>query len=519
MVELKPKILIVDDDVDLQDTIIALLKNENYEVFACSSRQEARILMQQHQFAALLIDIYLPDADGLEFIRSLQSEDFDTPAVVITGSSDIEKAQKAIRIGVFDFLVKPIKNRQLLQVISNAVMHYFLQQERKNLEKQKQLYQKHLEELVAQKVEELKESEIKYKNLVEQSLVGVFVLQDNKFKYLNRKAVEVFGGQSVEYLYSKSLTDFFKGENRLKLEGKLKDCLAGKVPHGQLVLPAQMPDGSSRMLRLWVVPIQFQKKPAIEGIVIDISDQVKAQKREQLLELQLMNAHKMAAIGSLVAGITHNLNNPIAIIQANAELLKLKYQDVPEIDKILEQTTRMTDLVQTIVMKGKREQSTAREDIDLNNLIRQELEFFNANLFFKHKIQKKLELKSDLPTFKGRYSDFSQIFNNLIDNAIDAMLNSKQKVLTIKTDYDDNVINLQISDTGCGMDPKTKEHIFEPFFTTKANPGAEQAAGIPSGSGLGLSMVKTMLAEYNAEIMVDSKEGQGTIFTILLPYK
>lgn len=149
-----------------------------------------------------------------------------------------------------------------------------------------------------------------------------------------------------------------------------------------------MPDGSSRMLRLWVVPIQFQKKPAIEGIVIDISDQVKAQKREQLLELQLMNAHKMAAIGSLVAGITHNLNNPIAIIQANAELLKLKYQDVPEIDKILEQTTRMTDLVQTIVMKGKREQSTAREDIDLNNLIRQELEFFNANLFFKHKIQK-----------------------------------------------------------------------------------------------------------------------------------
>ncbi len=520
MVELKPKVLLIDDDIDLQDTIKTLLLNENYEVFACSSGQEARTLMQQHRFAALLIDIYLPDVDGLEFIKSLQSDEFDTPAVVITGSSDIEKAQKAIRIGVFDYLVKPIKNRQLLQVVSNAVMHYFLQQERKNLEKQKQLYQKHLEELVAQKVEELKESEIKYKNLVEQSLVGVFVLQDDRFQYFNRKAIEIFGGQSVEQLYAKSLTDFFQGEDRSELERKIEECISGKAPNGELVLPTYLPDGSKRMLRLWVAPIKFQKKPAIEGIVIDISDQVEAQKREQLLELQLMNAHKMAAIGNLVAGIAHNLNNPIAIIQANAELMKLKYKDAPEIDKIIEQTGRMTDLVHTIVMKGKREQSFTQEDIDLNSLIRQELEFFNANLFFKHKIQKNLNLNPDLPTFKGRYSDFSQIFNNLIDNAIDAMLNSEEKVLTIKTDFNQETIELQISDTGCGMDSKTRSRIFEPFFTTKANPKEEaQTAGIPSGSGLGLSMVRTMLAEYKAQIVVDSHPGRGTTFTIHLPYK
>ncbi len=520
MVEIKPKILLIDDDYDIQETIKALLENENFEVYACSTAQEAHYLMQQHRFATLLIDIYLPDTDGLEFIQNLQAKEINVPAVVITGSSDIEKAQKAIRIGVFDYLVKPIKNRQLLQVINNSVMQYFLQQERQDLEKQKNLYQKHLEELVAQKVEELKESEIKYKNLVEQSLIGVFVLQDDKFQYLNRKAMELLGGDSTEQFYSKNILDFFKGNHRQQLQEKLNQCLSGESPHAQLTLPAQLPDGSQPILRLWFAAIQFQKRPAIEGLVIDVSDQVKAQQREQQLELQLMNAHKMAAIGNLVAGIAHNLNNPIAIIQANAELLKIKHQDCPEIDKIIEQTRRMTELVNTIVMKGKREQSFQQEDINLNNLIKMELEFFNANLFFKHKIEKRLELDPNLPTFKGCYSDFSQIFNNLIDNAIDAMLNAPKRILTIRTSFDLQFVIFEISDSGCGMDEHTKAHIFEPFFTTKANPkDGVQTAGIPSGSGLGLSMVKTMLTEYNARIEVESELDKGTTFKIYIPYQ
>ncbi|WP_456443848.1 response regulator [Caldithrix abyssi] len=520
MIKIKPKILLIDDDLDIQETIRALLKNEKYEVYACSTVKEARLLLQQHRFSCLLIDIYLPDMDGLEFIRSIQSQKLNIPAVVITGSSDIQKAQKAIRLGVFDYLVKPIKNRQLVQVINNAVTQYFLQQERRDLEKQKLLYQKHLEELVAQKVEELRESEIKYKNLVEQSLIGVFVLQDGRFQYLNRKTLEIFGGDSSEQFYSKNISDFFEGEKRSELEAKLSQCLSGERPYAQLTLPAFLPDGSQSMLRLWFAPIQYQKRPAIEGIVIDVTDQVKAQQREQQLELQLMNAHKMAAIGNLVAGIAHNLNNPIAIIQANAELLKLKKVDYPELDKIIEQTRRMTSLVATIVMKGKREQSFDRVEINLNELIRQELEFFEANLFFKHKIEKRLELNKDLPTFKGRYSDFSQIFDNLIDNAIDAMINSERRVLHVKTDYDQENIIFEFSDTGCGMDEEVKKRIFEPFFTTKANPHDEShAAGVPSGSGLGLSMVKSMLAEYGACIDVQSQKGKGTTFRIYIPYK
>ncbi len=519
MVKLKPKILIIDDDIDIQETIKTLLMRENYEVYSCSTAQEAKALLDKYQFACILIDIYLPDMDGLEFVNSIQDGDDKIPAIVITGSADIEKAQKAIRVGVFDYLVKPIKNRQLLQVISNAVMQYFLFQERKKLEKQKVLYQKHLEELVAQKVEELKESEIKYKTLVEQSLVGVFVVQDGKFQYLNRKAIEIFGGSSIEDLCSKKLLDFFEGESRTKLEKELNECIQGNVLHGHITVQATLPDHSTPILRFWVAPIQFQKRPAIEGIVMDITDQYNAQKREQQLELQLMHAHKMSAIGSLVAGIAHNLNNPIAIIQANAELIKLKHDDCPEIDKIIEQTRRMTALVNTIVMKGKREQSSTTEQINLNNLIKQELEFFNANLFFKHKVEKKLQLNDSLPLFKGCYSDFSQIFNNLIDNALDAMLNAEKRILTIKTDYDQEHIILTISDTGYGMDEATKKHIFEPFFTTKANPKNEGgAAGVPSGSGLGLSMVKSILNEYNASIKVESEKGKGATFTILIPY-
>ncbi len=520
MNEAKPKILIIDDDLDLLETLRLLLSAENYEVFTSASGKEAEALLDTHRFASILIDIYLPDFDGLEFIARTQRKDIHTPFIVITGSSEIEKARKAIKIGVFDYLLKPIKNRQLIQVVHNAVMHNLLLEERKNLEKQKQLYQAHLEKLVSEKVAELQESELKYKSLVEQSLIGVFVIQDDRFQYLNRKALEIFGEPQSGLIKEQGLLNFFDAQNKELLKEKLEQCLNGERPNIQVNAEACLPDGRCPMLSLWMARIMYKKRPAIEGIVLDITEQNELKKRERLLEIQLMSAHKMAAIGNLVAGIAHNLNTPISIIQANAELLRMRHPDMKELDRILEQTRRMTDLVNTIVMKGKREQSKELENINLNSLIRQELEFLNANLFFKHKVKKELLLKEDLPLVRGRYSDFSQVLNNLVDNAIDAMYDQEEKRLTIETDYDDQFIIIRISDTGCGMDAETQEKIFEPFFTTKINPTKENPpAGVPSGSGLGLSMVKTLLQAYNAQIKVQSAQGQGSTFSIYIPYK
>ncbi|NOX89780.1 MAG: response regulator [Calditrichaeota bacterium] len=519
MNEIRPNILIIDDDPDILATLDALLSSENYNVKTCSSGAEAEKLLQTYRFSTILIDIYLPDYDGLEFVTHIQEKGITRPVIVITGSSEIEKARKAIQIGVFDYLVKPIKNRQLLQVVRNAVMQNLLLEERANLEKQKRLYQEQLEKLVSEKVTELEESEFKYKNLVEQSLVGVFVIQNDRFQYLNKKAYEIFGVTPIEALNLKGLTDFLAEEARKAFDEKLTACLKGDQPNLQLTVKAKTPDGREPILNIWIARIQYKKKPALEGIVLDVTDQIELKNRQRLLEIQLMSAHKMAAIGNLAAGIAHNLNNPVSVIQANAELLKMLHPEMKEVDRILDQTKRMIQLINTIVMKGKREQSQQFEPIDLNKLILQEIEFLKANLFFKHKVKKEFNFKENLPKIKGRYSDFSQSINNLIDNAIDAMFESDERQLTITTDFNDQYIIFRISDTGSGIDKKVKDRIFEPFFTTKLTPTElSSPSELPCGSGLGLSMLKTLLEPYGVKIELESEKGKGTTFTLYIPY-
>ncbi len=520
MSKLQARILIIDDDRDILDTLQILLEHEGYTVVTCGNGHEARAQIEKHSFSAILLDIYLPDFDGLDFIQQVQERGVQTPVVVITGSSEIEMARKAIKIGVFDYLVKPIKNRQLIQVVRNAVMHNLLREERENLEKQKRMYQEQLEKMVAQKTLELEESEFKYKNLVEQSLIGVFVLQEGRFKYLNTKAYHIFDLEPIQALNKKGLLDYIDPQERTVWAQRLEDCISGRIPNLQGQFRAFTESGTQKILQLWIARIQYQKQPALEGIVIDVTTQVESQKREQILELQLMSAHKMAAIGNLAAGIAHNLNNPIAVIQANAELLRYKNPQAKEPQRILEQTQRMIELINTIVMKGRREQQQLKERIDLNQLIRKELEFLNANLFFKHQVKKVLELKEGLPKILIQYSDFSQSLNNIINNAIQAMYESDQKRLTISTDFDDRDIILKISDTGCGIESQILPKIFEPFFTTKRPPTEpEKNSGLPTGSGLGLSMVKMLLEPYGVRFNVQSQVGKGTTFTLYIPYE
>ncbi len=144
-----------------------------------------------------------------------------------------------------------------------------------------------------------------------------------------------------------------------------------------------------------------------------------------------------------------------------------------------------------------------------------ELKFLEADLYYKHNIQKYYELSDSLPLIRGIYSDFSQSFINIIRNAIDAMLDSQEKELKIRSYHDHQNIYIEVTDTGCGIKEEDKPKIFEPYFSTKpirAN-GKE-----PVGTGLGLHMVKLLLEPYKANITFSSRPGQTT-FTIAIPYQ
>ena len=114
------------------------------------------------------------------------------------------------------------------------------------------------------------------------------------------------------------------------------------------------------------------------------------------------------------------------------------------------------------------------------------------------------------------YGDFSQALLNIINNAVDAMYETPQKVLKVRTRHDDGCIKIEIEDSGTGMTEKVKERIFEPFFTTKPSMDSEQSEG-RRGTGLGLSGSRQLLARYDGKIEVQSQPGKGSTFRVVVP--
>jgi signal transduction histidine kinase len=228
---------------------------------------------------------------------------------------------------------------------------------------------------------------------------------------------------------------------------------------------------------------------------------------------QLLLAEKLAAIGRYSAGIVHNLNTPLQVIMGSAELLAIKHPDNPNIMRLRKAAAQMKKIISTIISTGYREGGTDYTEVDLNEVIRDQIELLKSNTFFKHKIRTEMILSS-LPAYRGIYAHFSQSFGNLIKNAADAMYSSEQKFLSITTSVKDGIILIRISDTGHGISKERMAKIFNPFFTTKPLTASDER---PTGTGLGLASAKEMIEAYGGEISVESQLGKGSVFTVILP--
>jgi PAS domain S-box-containing protein len=514
------KILLIDDDSNIRETISAFLQMQNYDIHLAESAKKAYELIKANDYSCILVDFFLPDKNGTEFIEELDRSGTHIPSILITGSSDVKIARKAVQLGVYDYLVKPFKNRQLQQVVKNAILQKELMDKQARLEREKRNYQKELETLVEKKTAELKESEEKFEKLLNQSLVGIFILQNNVIRYANKKFCEIFDIEEDDLIDKKSLLDFVAKGNKQLVEKRIKRLESKRFKSETFQFESIAGDGEKKIIETWAGVVKYQGKNAVEGVVMDVTEQVMSKTRERVLEIELLNEQKLAAIGQVAAGITHNLNNPIAVIQGLVELLVLKQGDSPELEKILIQVKRMGDVIKTILGKTRKEQDTKIRSLDLNVMLRDELEFFNTNLFYKHHIEKRIMLADKLPKIKGIYSDFSQSFTNIIQNAIDAMFDSNERVLTVKSSSDSSYIYINIGDSGCGIDPEIKNKVFEPFFTTKpSRPAYLRNGNSPFGTGLGLSSTYQLLHPYGVEILFESEKGKGTTFTLKIPLK
>jgi signal transduction histidine kinase len=234
--------------------------------------------------------------------------------------------------------------------------------------------------------------------------------------------------------------------------------------------------------------------------------------KEQLS--RLVEVEPLVQTSRLLAAILHNLNSPLTFIMGQAELLQAVHPEVENLDAIREQAARMKRMMTTFVKRLRTSQSRDTEPLLLNELLREEVLFLETHPYLKARVDTTWELDTSLPLLNGVAADFSQVFGNILRNALEAMHGQPQKKLKIHTWHDETDIHISIHDNGPGIPEHLMEKVFEPFFTTKTldcgSPGS-------LGMGIGLYHCREIVHQYGGSLEVLSKPSQGAAFVIHLP--
>jgi PAS domain S-box-containing protein len=369
-----------------------------------------------------------------------------------------------------------------------------------------------------QSLEDLRESEAFLKNIVDNIPAMVFVKDAIELRYVAfNKAGEELLGYSREEMLGKNDHDFFPEEQAAFFTLKDREVLA----RGDLLeIPEETiktRSGEDRILRTKKIPLFDSEGNAryMLGIAEDITDR-------KHLEEQLLQSQKMEAIGQLAGGVAHDFNNILMVIMGYGDMLKkdpgLDSPQKDKLERIIEAADKAAQLTRSLLAFSRKQEMIPRM-ANLNDVVQQVQRFLVRIIGEDVQLTSNLD-KSDL-LVKIDCGQIEQVLINLATNARDAM--PKGGLLTIGTGFLDidalfvqvngygepgRYALISVSDTGMGMDEKTKSRIFEPFFTTKE---------VGKGTGLGMSIVYGIIKQHNGFINVYSEPQIGTTFRIYLP--
>ncbi len=244
------------------------------------------------------------------------------------------------------------------------------------------------------------------------------------------------------------------------------------------------------------------------GIARDITDRVREEEAHRRLESEIQHAQRLESLGRLASGVAHDMNNVLAAIQASAELLQAHQPEggalARSLGLILMATGRGRDLVRGLTTFARKGLSEAPEDLDLNELVREEAALLERTLLMRVKVT--VDLAPDLPQIRGARSSLGSALMNLCVNAVDAMPGGG--VLTLSTRAHEGWAAVTVEDTGDGMPPEVLARATEPFFTTKP---------VGKGTGLGLATVRGVIEAHGGHLDLESVVGRGTRITLRFP--
>ena len=356
-------------------------------------------------------------------------------------------------------------------------------------------------------------AETKFRTLVEQSIVGIYIVQEGELLYVNPKMGEMFGAAGEEMI-SRPWLDFVVEEDRVLAQENIRQRLEAATPGAPFPLRMRRQDGKVIHAEVHGGRTEYNGRPAIIGTLLDITE-------KKQIEAQLLRAQRLENIGVLAGGIAHDLNNVLGPILVVGYLLRDKLpsdEDRRMLDTAAASAQRGAEMVKQI-LSFARGVSGEPVLLQVKHLVNEIVRL--ARETFPRSIHINTRFPDGLRPITGDATQIHQVLLNLCVNARDAMpeggtlsLEADNTVLEgVKSSMQDQPLSgphvvLCVSDTGTGIPAGLLDKIFEPFFTTKE-------AG--KGTGLGLSTVMSIVKSHGGFLEVFSQLGRGTTFKVFLP--
>jgi two-component system NtrC family sensor kinase len=327
---------------------------------------------------------------------------------------------------------------------------------------------------------------------------------ESRYTFISPQILDVLGYQP-EDLIGKKLGSHIDPHDLPAMQELIANLISGRCSNGQIEYRTQHKNGAWQLFRASARPLhdEMGRTTGIIASVRDITEQ-------QRLQQQLIQSERLAAMGQMIAGVAHELNNPLTAILGVTELMRDQTTDENshrQLDLAHRQARRAAHIVESLLVFSR--PATPRNALlHLSDLLQRTLQLHEHSLR-SNNIQVDLVVRPDLPTVLGDSNQLTQVFLNLIVNAEQAIREVRdQGTLRIRLGVVGDRLLITFQDDGVGIHRETLPRIFDPFFTTK-RPGR--------GTGLGLSICMAIVREHNGDISAQPLPDGGSVFTVSLP--
>jgi PAS domain S-box-containing protein len=491
------KVLVVEDSETDAELLLHALARNGYKPTArrVDNLTDLEAAISQDHWDLIIADYVLPQFSGLEALKVVQRKGLDIPFLIVSGKIGEEVAVEALKAGAHDYLLKDRLTR-LGPAIDRELREAAARRQRRQADLA------------------LRESEERYRRLVESSPEATFICAAGHFVYVNPACVQLFGAHSPIDLIGKPYLDLVDPNYRDLVTEHLRLTLQGA--DGPLMEQRILRlDGTSVLVEVIARSISYHREKAVQIICRDISVRKSA-------EEQVQHGERMDAVARLAGGVANDFNNLLAVITGYAGLIKSALAPEDRLQNDVEQITRSADrafaLTQELLALS-RKQAMRVAPMNLNAMLTKHQGLLARVL--GEKIELHTNLAPDLSLMNGDEAQIENMLMNLAVRARDTMSEGGRLVFqTRNLTLEDKMrlplnelragdfICLTVADNGPGVPKEAQGHVFEPFYLSSA---------ARAGAGLALATVYATVKQHGGHISYSGQEGAGSTFRIFFP--